>query len=173
VCGGGGADVLSREAGAARRSSQPARTHPPTHARRSPHLLLLVHKLRVEGARKVVSKVVARARLAAGGVVAVVAAVAVCQQQRDKSRRGWRWAEAERLACCQQAHTLPPAPTFMIDRGTTCSARLSPIMASIVYVTLAPANDSSLLLRPAMTGMAPCCWQRRDHRGRGGGCGCW
>ena len=35
-----------------------------------------------------------------------------------------------------------------------CRAFLSPIIASIVYVTLAPANDSSRDLRPATTGSA-------------------
>jgi hypothetical protein len=37
-----------------------------------------------------------------------------------------------------------------------CRAFLSPIIASIVYVTFAPAKDSSLLLRPTTTGMAAC-----------------
>ena len=35
-----------------------------------------------------------------------------------------------------------------------CSARLSPIIASIVYVRTAPAKDSMRDLRPATTGRA-------------------
>lgn len=46
----------------------------------------------------------------------------------------------------------------------TCSARRSPIIASIVYVQLAPANDSTRDLRPGMAGIAAISLAKRSYR---------